>query len=485
MGVSAVDWVQRNWIVPETKKRIDLRPWQRLTLDAMFPPDGSAPAHETFLISLPKKCGKTETNSMATMFRAVTTRDEVCLVVANDEVQARDRVFDRVVKQCALQGLSQSGEAVVTKNEIFFPAVGSRIVVISSDWAGAAGGIFGCSSWTETWSFRFEGHQRLWEELTPLPPIAGRRSLRICDTYAGFSGDSPILEPLWGRALAGKRLNDSPPVYSTGKLWALVDQGEQAWEHAWLGDPAGREAYYAEQRATLRPGTFNRLHLNLWQQGEEAFLSAEDWDAITAEYEVPHRVPDVRAFVGVDVGLKHDSSAVVACGWDESGLLVVLGHKIWTPPKRGTLDLASTVEAFLKELAWRFGACHVTYDPSQMQRSAQELRRDQVHMVELPQTTGNLTQATSSLYEIVKEKRLRCYPAPDLRQHVLNSVVVESPRGWRLAKEKASRKIDGAVALSFAVGAAVDGPRGTVGSGGARPSGGGGGLSAGAMDWKF
>ena len=38
---------------------------------------------------------------------------------------------------------------------------------------------------------------------------------------------------------------------------------------------------------------------------------------------------------------------------------------------------------------------------------------------------------------------------------VAAAVAVESPRGWRLAKEKASSKIDGAVALSFACLAAV------------------------------
>jgi phage terminase large subunit-like protein len=43
----------------------------------------------------------------------------------------------------------------------------------------------------------------------------------------------------------------------------------------------------------------------------------------------------------------------------------------------------------------------------------------------------------------------------DLREHVLNAVSVETARGIRLAKEKQSLKIDGCVALSFAVLAAV------------------------------
>ena len=41
----------------------------------------------------------------------------------------------------------------------------------------------------------------------------------------------------------------------------------------------------------------------------------------------------------------------------------------------------------------------------------------------------------------------------------MNAVSVETPRGIRLSKQKTSRKIDGAVALSFAVLAAVQNGR--------------------------
>lgn len=40
---------------------------------------------------------------------------------------------------------------------------------------------------------------------------------------------------------------------------------------------------------------------------------------------------------------------------------------------------------------------------------------------------------------------------------------MESPCGWRLAKEKASKKIDAIVALSLAALAALDAPRPSVG----------------------
>jgi phage terminase large subunit-like protein len=55
----------------------------------------------------------------------------------------------------------------------------------------------------------------------------------------------------------------------------------------------------------------------------------------------------------------------------------------------------------------------------------------------------------------LSNRNLRLYNAPDLREHCLNGVKCGDAGGIRLAKEKQSAKIDGAVALSFAVLAAV------------------------------
>jgi hypothetical protein len=47
------------------------------------------------------------------------------------------------------------------------------------------------------------------------------------------------------------------------------------------------------------------------------------------------------------------------------------------------------------------------------------------------------------------------YPSDELRQQALSTVAVENPRGWRIAKEKASKKIDAIVALAMASVAAM------------------------------
>jgi phage terminase large subunit-like protein len=447
----AVEWAERHWILPETGELIRLTLWERVALDAMFPDDGSPSRWETFLVSTVKKAGKTTLNAIATLYATLTfPAPATAYVVANDIDQAQERVFDLIADQARRMGLVASGAAAASRSSIMFPETGSKIVALPADFAGAAGAIFGVTSWTELWAFRYEGHVRLFEELTPIP---GRRSLRIVDSYAGFTGDAPVLEPLWARALAGTRLDDELPVYANGKLWAFLDQGVEAQERAWLADDAERDAYYAEQAASLRPGTYARLHLNAWQSGEEAFVTAEDWDGcVVAGLTplLPEQAAKLTLSVGVDAATKGDCAAVVAVASGSDGRLRLVRHRIWTPRKGAPLDLEETVEAFLLDLRRNYRVGSVVFDPFQMARSAATLRKAGLRMVEMPQTGANLTAAGQNLFELIRGRNLALYPDAELRQHALNAVAVETGRGWRLAKEKAARKIDGVVALSFA-----------------------------------
>ena len=64
-------------------------------------------------------------------------------------------------------------------------------------------------------------------------------------------------------------------------------------------------------------------------------------------------------------------------------------------------------------------------------------------------------QMGQALFDLLNGKNLRMYPSDELRQQAMHTVAVESPRGWRIAKEKASKKIDAIVALSMACVSAI------------------------------
>jgi phage terminase large subunit-like protein len=89
---------------------------------------------------------------------------------------------------------------------------------------------------------------------------------------------------------------------------------------------------------------------------------------------------------------------------------------------------------------------------------AQRLQRAGVKMVEYPQSSPNLTAASQNLYELIKGRNLVAYPDAAIRLAVSRAVAIESPRGWRIAKEKQSHKIDVVVALAMAALAAVQNP---------------------------
>lgn len=84
------------------------------------------------------------------------------------------------------------------------------------------------------------------------------------------------------------------------------------------------------------------------------------------------------------------------------------------------------------------------------------LRNEGLPCEEFPQSIGNLTRAGQALFDLLNGRNLVLYPAVDLRQQALSTVSVETPRGFRIAKEKASKKIDAIVALSMAAVAALD-----------------------------
>jgi hypothetical protein len=104
----------------------------------------------------------------------------------------------------------------------------------------------------------------------------------------------------------------------------------------------------------------------------------------------------------------------------------------------------------LLELCRAFYVRQVFYDPYQLVAVAQRLQKARVPMAEFPQSVGNLTEASSNLYDLIQGRNLTVYPDASLRLAVSRAVAVESGRGWRITKEKASHKIDAVVALAQA-----------------------------------
>ena len=435
-----VDFIETVLVNPETGRPFELYPQQEAFLRRAFitTPDGRLPFSE-ILYGCRKKSGKTHLSAFAVLYAVVALagRFGEAIVVANDYEQATGRVFAAIVRIIEASPLL-AGSAKITSNRVVFTSTGATITAIASDY-GAAGSNANIVAFDELWGFVSERSRRLWDEL--VPPPTRKVACRLVTTYAGFENESDLLEDLYHRGLNGRKV--------AADTWE-TDHQLTYWTHD-LHAPWQTPEWRKQMRATSRPAAYTRQIENRFTAGTEGFVELQAWDAcVDQDHHPVVSDPRTTVWVGVDASTKRDSTAVVAVAWDSAARKVSLvTHKVFQPTLAEPLDFEGTVETALLDLRHRFMVRKVAYDPMQMASVAQRLTRSGLPMEEFAQSVPNLTAAGSNLYDLIKDRNLIAYPNDDIRRAVGHTVAVETPRGWRLAKEKTSHRIDVVAALSF------------------------------------
>lgn len=433
-------------------KPITLEPWQRAILAAW---EAHRDAVTTLAVSNVKKTGKTLLNAVMLAWRWLALPSEH-FAVGNDLDQSAGRQFSMIADMVRRNPYLKRN-VKTSANRLIFTPTGSTITALAVDAAGNAGANHLTASHTEGWGVIFEAGVRAYEELTPPPGrVYGLPALRVIDSYAGYEGESETWHGVVDRGLKGQCIDDDWPIFINGGLLLFHMEGEEAQARCFRGTPEEAAAYYADQKTTLRPGAYLRLHKNKRATGSESFIDLDWYDACV---DLSHRplLPchDVSIFIGVDGAYKHDSAAVVATYYDLAQKKVgVALHRIWEPGGK-ELDLDATIGDTLRELRQSYHIVKVLYDPYQLVSLSQQLRRDGLPMLEYPQSVANLTAIGQNLYDLIKGHNLIAYADADLRKQMSHAVAVQSSRGWRIAKEKASNKIDAVVALAMSAYATV------------------------------
>jgi phage terminase large subunit-like protein len=224
-----------------------------------------------------------------------------------------------------------------------------------------------------------------------------------------------------------------------------------AWHHEPIA-PWQTEAWLSDMRRSLRPNQYLRMVENRFVTSESSFIDLHAFDAcVDPRYTSvlnDHRLP---VWIGVDASVKHDATAVVAVTWEAKAQRVrLVWHRIFQPSPEQPLDFEAAIEGTLLDLQKRFQVRKVLFDPWQMQAVAQRLTRAGLVIEEFPQSPGNLTIASTNLYELITGCNIKFYPNEDIRLAISRAVAIETSRGWRIGKEKQSHKIDVVVALAMA-----------------------------------
>jgi hypothetical protein len=303
------------------------------------------------------------------------------------------------------------------------------------------------TTFDELWGYASERSRRLWDEM--VPPPTRKIACRLTVSYAGFSGESLLLEEIYKRGMALPEV--APSLHAgDGLLMAWHTEPIAPWQ---------TEAWLAEMRRTMRPNAYARMIQNQFVTSESTFVDLSAWDqCVRSELTPVHQDRQLHVWVGVDASVKRDSTAIVACGYDKKTNCVrLVTHKVFTPTPGDPINFEQTVEQTLLDWSKRFRIRKVWFDPFQLVSVAQRLAKAHIQIEEYPQTIPNLTATTSNLFDLIQARTLVLYPDAGMRLAVSRAIVTESSRGWKIDKTKQSHHIDVIVALSMAALAAVRG----------------------------
>lgn len=441
--IEAVEWIEKEFYIPELNGPIVLADYQRAFLkEADRKVDGKL-VYDFVLLSDIKKSAKSTIAAAMVLYRALHTAWGTFIIVANSQRQADSRVFAYITRAIELNPtLKKRCKIIQHRIEIDNHTI---IEAIPCNPRGEAGANPDMVEYTELHAFTGTAAEKLWTETT-LSPTKHGYSQRFADTYAGNSGESPILEPLYDQLVKPEnrvKLENAPDdleVYRKDRTLCLWNTYPRLnWQ---------TPEYYKSEASVLTPTEFRRVHLNQWVSSVNVFVPPESWDRCVGEYpEFNERTPMI---VALDAAAVSDTFAIVGVSKHNDIIYVRYCHA-FVPPKNGVIDF-DIVKKFIKtEVIDKFNVVQICYDPYQLTLMATQLRNENtVWVKEFPQGEQRL-KADRQLYDLIVSRQLIHNNHPTLTAHIKNANQENQKDGstLRLVKRADHLKIDCAVALSM------------------------------------
>ncbi len=432
-------FIEDHFYVAEGRRLIELLPWQKDILAELFL---SELRPNMAILGQPKKTGKsTYAAAIALWFLLNIPLAEIYLL-ASTAGQTQLVCFDKLVKSIRMNSVLRDC-CKIRAERIEYADSFVQILAPNQSVAGINPSLIIAE---ELWSWVTPEHKRCWDELTNVP--TREENLILVTSYAGYLEDEDSI--LW-------------QLYEQGidQAEGRAERDERLW-FRWYGQelyeqvPWVKDTYLPQQKRRLRENAFLRLHCNRWASGEENFVDSVVLDACTNPDLQRGAAFDGPVCVGIDIGLKHDTSAVVIVGMVDSETLAVIDHRCFVPTGGRTLDLEKTVEAVMLAYNKNYNIRAVFYDPFQFARSARTLQNAGLPMVEYCQTPSQTVGMSETLAGLLNNQLLILYEDAELREHLLKARARETQRGWRIVKKRQADKIDLTVALAMSSKAAQE-----------------------------
>ena len=441
-----VDWIEKNFFVPELTGPLQLADYQRRALREALSRDESGRFKYSVIVwSDIKKSIKSTIAAAVALWRAYMLDWGSLIIVANDLKQADSRVGFYLRRAIELNPKMRA-EAKIRNYLIELPNR-TRIESVPIDPTGEAGANADTVIFSELWGSHSQAQQRMWAEMA-LPPQKFGQSFRWIETYAGYSGESPLLEQLYEQGVKrGRRLWDDMEAYANdaARMFCLWNTTPLlSWQ---------TPEYYTQQATELLDNEFRRIHRNEWVTSAQTFVPREWWEA--CRMDMPPLSKDEPIVVGMDAGVSGDCFGIVAVSREtpaargQADTVSVRYVRKWTPPKGGTLDFAGP-EAEIRRLCAEYNVIEISYDPYQLHDMSTRLRNEGLTVFHSVGQTQDRLVADKQLYDVIRDKRIRHSGEPDLTEHIQDANAKLEGDKMRLVKRAEHMKIDLAVALSMA-----------------------------------
>lgn len=483
-----VYWLERNYYVEATPDReaglIDLMPHQRVILRFMFRRVNNQFMYDILFYSTIKKSGKTCIGGGVCRWAAETwgkRNDIYC--VGNDANQAKEKIYQALKTSVELNPEYNPQRQVLPWHWLLRDTQSrhtpskSIVHAVATDYKGEAGANPILTCWTELWGMTDKAALRFWAEMAPSPTRPF--SMRFIETYAGFVGESELLEGLYetvvvnGRQLRVRDLkealgdqyeegcfeealsdDDYVPMYinDNTRMCAYWDTGSVARRMPWQRGEHGQR-YYSTESGSQTESQFRRLHLNEWVSAESEFVPIEWWDACLDPMPLQpgEKTPLV---VSLDAAVTGDCFGLSVVSRDPRGIkkVIVRMARKWSPPEGGKIDFHEVAEV-LRWLRDNFNVLQVCYDPYQLEFFVATYREELGLWFEDFQQGERRLRADKQLYDLIAHQEIGHDGDINLREHIQNcnaKIPKDDDTKLRIIKKSDTRKIDLAVALSMA-----------------------------------
>jgi phage terminase large subunit-like protein len=228
----------------------------------------------------------------------------------------------------------------------------------------------------------------------------------------------------------------------------IADESEWGKANPALGEGYMNPAALRTAVALSPEAHFRIFRLGQWIDGTESWLGSDGrkmWDGLADPFDWDVDEP---MWVGLDVGLKRDSTAVVTMQRRPDGRLHAK-CRLWIPSGDDPVDVTDVMQ-HLRDLDTVYRVAEISYDPRFFDVPAKMLGDEGLPMTEIPQSLERMTPAVGSTFELIKRGDLSHDGDEAFAMHVLNAVPRFNERGFTLAKGKSRGRIDAAVALCLA-----------------------------------